>query len=290
MTLKYKYSIGDKAKLVKMPSYDNWQHRAFSCDNKEEKLPKEYVINGYGFDETEEGIKQYYRLDAYCDELIQYHNRIPDECLEPSGESHPFELESDVMSADGHIIKLGDSVFYSLYDRYNGQDGSVPNINFCFTGHGNVISTHYFAEIKDKPLVEVTYERDFLCSYCIDGKVREALDARKHGNRQTEFVSQIDYGVHPGYAEEYAKEISKKANRSCLEYDKYDIEQWLKFLGVYDETMEAIDRWIKNRDGETAKKKKSTPKKKKTDKVEDKLQDFLSTLTEEQKKKLKEML
>ena len=81
-------------------------------------------------------------------------------------------------------------------------------------------------------------------------------------------------------------EISKKTNRWYLEHDKYDIEQWLKFLGVYEETMAAIDKWIKKRDGES----KSSSKKKKVKKDEDKLRDFLSTLTEEQKKKLKEML
>jgi hypothetical protein len=115
------------------------------------------------------------------------------------------------------------------------------------------------------------------------------MDSRKHGYECTGYAHQIDYGVHPGYIEEYAKEISKKSNRYYLEHDKYDIEQWLKFLGIYNETMEAVDRWIKIRDSKAPKKKGST-KKKKVKKDEDKLQDFLSTLTEEQKKKLKEML
>ena len=287
MTLHYKYNIGDKVFLTKLPSYENRQYGSFRySDDKESLLPKEYVVSGYGFDETADGIKQYYRLDAYCDEIIQYHNKITDDYLEPSGECHPFELESNVMSADGHIIKLGDSVFYSLYNRYNGNDGTIPNISFSFTGHGNVVSTHYFEEKNYKPRIQVTYERDFLCTYCIDGKVKEALDARRYGDKHTEYVSQIDYGIRPGYAEEFAKEISKKTNRWYLEHNKYDTEQWLKFLGVYDETMTAIDKWIKNRDGGS----KPSVKKKKTKKDDDKLQDFLSSLTEEQKKKLKEML
>ena len=290
MTLHYKYSIGDKVFLTKLPSYENMQYGTCRyLGDKESLLPKEYVVNGYGFDETDDGIKIYYRLDAYCDEIIQYHNRITDEYLEPSGECHPFELESDVMSADGHIIKLGDSIFYSLYDRYNGNDGTIPNIRFSFTGHGNVGSTHYFEEKNHKPMIEVTCERDFLCTYCVSGEVKEALDSRRYGDKHTAYVSQIDYGIRPGYAEEFAKEVSKKSNRSCLEYDKYSIEQWLKFLGVYDETMEAIDRWIKIRDGKSSNKKPQT-KKKKAKKDEDKLQEFLSSLTEEQKKKLKEML
>ena len=282
MTLKFKYSIGDKVLLVKLPSYENRQYGTFRYSNKKEiQLPKEYVVSGYGFDETYDGIKQYYRLDAYCDEIIQYYNKITDDYLEPSGECHPFELETDVMSADGHIIKLGDSVFYSLYDRYNGKDGTVPNVSFSFTGHGKVVSTHYFKEKNLKPRIEVTYERDFLCTYCIDGKVKEALDARRYGDKHTEYVSQIDYGVHPGYVEAFAEEISKKPNRCYLKYNKYEVEEWLKFLGVYDEAMTAIDKWIKIRDGKSNKKPK---------KDEGKLQDILSSLTEEQKKKLKEML
>ena len=289
MTLKFKYSIGDKVLLVKLPSYENrqfWNSRY--SDGGESLLPKEYVVSGYGFDETDGGIKQYYRLDAYCDELIQYHNKITDDYLEPSGECHPFELETDVMSADGHIIKLGDSVFYNLYNRYNGKDGTVPNVGFNFTGHGNVVSTHYFKEKNLKPRIEVTYERDFLCTYCADGKVIEALDARRYGDKHTEFVSQIDYGVRPGYVEAFAEEISKKSNRHYLKYNKYEVEEWLKFLGVYDETMTAIDKRIKLCDGKSNKKPQA--KKKQSKKDEDKLQDFLSNLTEEQKKKLKEML
>lgn len=289
MTLKYKYSIGDKVLLVKLPSYENRQY-GFGryLDDKESLLPKEYVVNGYGFDETDDGIKIYYRLDAYLDEIIQYHNRITDEYLEPSGECHPFELESDVMSADGHVIKLGDSVFYNLYNRYNGNDGTIPYISFSFTGHGNVVSTHYFEEKNHKPRIEVTYERDFLCTYCVNGKVREALDARRYGDKHTESASMIDYGIRPGYAEAFAEEISKKSNRWYLEHNKYDTEQWLKFLGVYEETMAAIDKWIKKRDGKS--NKKSQAKKKKTKKDEGKLKNILSTLTEEEKKKLKEML
>jgi hypothetical protein len=287
MTLKYKYSIGDKVLLVKSPSYENRQYAQFRySDDMELASPKEYVVNGYGFDETGDGIKIYYRLDAYCDEIIQYHNRITDEYLEPSGECHPFELESDVMSADGHVIKLGDSVFYSLYDRYNGNDGTIPNITFSFTGHGNVVSIHYFEEKNYKPRIEVTYERDFLCTYSVNGKVKEALDARRYGDKHTEHVSQIDYGIRPGYAEAFAEEISKKSNRWYLEHNKYDTEQWLKFLGVYEETMAAIDKWIKKRDGGS----KSSAKKKKPKKDEGKLKNILSTLTEEEKKKLKEML
>lgn len=287
MTLHYKYNIGDKVFLTKLPSYENRQYGTFSYSgDKESLLPKEYIVSGYGFDETYDGIKQYYRLDAYCDEIIQYHNKITDDYLESSCECHPFDIESDMMSADGHIIKLGDSVFHHLYNRYNGEDGTVPNISFSFTGHGNVVSTHYFEEKNHKPRIEVTYERDFLCTYCIDGKVKEALDSRKYGDKHTEHVSQIDYGVHPGYAEAFAKEISKKSNRWHLEYKKYDVEQWLKFLGVYEETMAAIDEWIKKRDEGS----KSSAKKKNAKKDEDKLKNILSILTEEEKKKLKEML
>ena len=65
-----------------------------------------------------------------------------------------------------------------------------------------------------------------------------------------------------------------------------DTEQWLKFLGVYEETMAAIDKWIKKRDGGS----KSSTKKKKPKKDDGKLKNILSTLTEEEKKKLKEML
>jgi hypothetical protein len=249
-------------------------------------LPKEYLVSGYGFDETEDGIKQYYRLDAYCDEIIQYHNKITDDYLEPSGECHPFDIESDVMSGDGHIVKIGDAVFYSLYNRYNGKDGTVPNISFSFTSHGNVVSTHYFEEKNHKPMIEVTYERDFLCTYCVNGNVKEALDGRRYGDKHTDFASMIDYGIRPGYAEAFAEEISKKSNRWYLECNKYDTEQWLKFLGVYEETMAAIDKWIKKRDGGS----KSSAKKKKPKKDEGKLKNILSTLTEEEKKKLKEML
>ena len=287
MTLHYKYNIGDKVLLVKLPSFDNRQYGSFRYSGDVESLlPKEYVVNGYGFEETDDGIKIYYRLDAYCDEIIQYHNRITDEYLEPSGECHPFQLESDVMSADGHIIKLGDSVFSNLYNRYNGENGTVPNIDFSFTGHGNVVSTHYFEEKSHKPRIEVTYERDFLCTYCVNGNVREALDSRRYGDKHTEVASMIDYGIRPGYAEAFAEEISKKSNRWDLEHNKYNIEQWLKFLGVYDETMAAIDKWIKKRD----KGSKSSAKKKKAKKDEGKLKNILSTLTEEEKKKLKEML
>jgi hypothetical protein len=151
-----------------------------------------------------------------------------------------------------------------------------------------VVSTHYFEEKNHKPMIEVTYERDFLCTYCVNGNVREALDSRRYGDKHTEHVSMIDYGIRPGYAEAFAEEVSKESNRWYLEHNKYDTEQWLKFLGVYEETMAAIDKWIKKRDGES--NKRTQAKKKKLKKDEDKLKNILSTLTEEQKKKLKEML
>lgn len=285
MTLKFKYSIGDRVRLVKLPSFDNRQYGSFSYSGDlESLLPKEYVVSGYGFDETGDGIKIYYRLYAYCDEIIIYPNKITDEYLEPSGECHPFELESDVISADGHVIKIGDAVFYALYDRYNGHDGTTPNTSFTFTGHGNVVSTHYFEGKNNKPRVDVTFERDFLCTYCVDGKVIEAYDARRYGNKITEPASMIDCGIRPGYAEAFAEEVSKKSNRSALTYHRYDIEQWLKFLGVYDETMEAIDRWIEKRGNE-----KPTRSRKKPKKDDKELQEFVSSLTEEQREKLKKL-
>ena len=291
MTLNYKYSIGDKVLLTSMPMYRYWATSPFLEREPESALPKEYEINGYGYEVTADGIRQFYRLHAYCDKLITYHNQVSEDILAPYGECHPFSIESDVLSKEGRAIKIGDEVFESVYRRYYGSDTYFPNVSFTFAGHGTVESISYFVEKSydnKLPNIKVEYRRDFLCT-CKNskGQVVDCQDARKYWYKCHAYPEQICYGVDTTYPEEFAKEITKKENECYLEYNAYDIEQWLTYLGVYDETMAKIAEWKEQRDKARAKNKRKKPEKETKDK---KLTDFLASLTEEQKKKLKEML
>ena len=289
MTLRYKYNIGDKVRLMSLPDLRYWSSSPSACsDEKSSLLPKEYEINGYGYTVTEDGIQQYYRLHAYCDAVLDYHNRVREDILEPVGESHPFVLESDIKSIEGRVIKIGDEIFDNIYRNPCGSNDYIPNVSFSFAGHGTVETIRYFQEINHtNPSIEVVYRRDFLCTY--KGSKGEVVcqDARKYGYLNHAYPGEICYDIDTTYPEEFAKEVTKKENECYLEYNTYDIEQWLTYLGVYDETMAKIAEWKEQRDKARAKNKRKKPEKETKDK---KLTDFLASLTEEQKKKLKEML
>jgi len=286
MTLNFKYNIGDKVFLTKIPDYRYWSRSPFRNEDLNSSLPKEYEVNGYGFEDTGDGPKPYYRLHAYCDSVLTYHNQVTENCLEPAGECHPLTIESDVLSKEGRVIKIGDQIFEGMYRKNYGEETYRPNVGYTFAGHGTVIMISYFMEKnRNRPNIEVTYRRDFLCTYA-GGK--ECLDARKYGYECRAYPDHVSYGVDENYPEEFAMEASKKENEAYLQYDAYDIEQWLTYLGIYDETMAKVKEWQEKRKNERKRKKKE---KKSEEELQDKkLAEFLDTLTEEEKKKLKEML
>ena len=284
MKLKFKYSIGDKVLLTKDVEYVQRAYFSYNYDKNGPVFPLKYEIIAYGFKESDKGIEQYYQLYSKEDKYLQYHNQIPENLLEPDGENHPVEVETEMISNDGKPINLGDTIYDNLY--WNGKPR--PNITFAFTGHGRVVSKAYRMEKGlSGPSRKVYYERDFLCTYP-DGKERR--DGAQYGTVSDAYLAEVSFGVDDEYVENFAKEISKKSNRCYMDgkYDGYAIEQWLKHLGIYEKTMERIKYWQEKRDNENSKPKVKSSKKDK--KGNDKLADLLATLTEEEKEKLKAML
>ena len=108
-----------------------------------------------------------------------------------------------------------------------------------------------------------------------------------HKNHKPFSTNFIEFG---NYIEDFAREYIK-GKKYLSDYNNYEIKEWLNHLGVYDKVMDLVDKI-----GSPSKefKRKSTSKKKSSikskSKKNEKLEKFLSDLSEEELKELKKLL
>lgn len=227
----FNYNIGDKIKLSKPVGWANQT----SLSNKGFNPEKVYEIDAYGWKDTGNGYVPFYRVHAYCDEYLPYHNKLSEQEFIPFSETHSFDLDTDFYSTDGSLINIGDNVYYKLY-----WNDSEANCRFTFTGYGPVVELSFFHE-KDKPYNEkrVTYRREFLCK---KENGQDWLDDRRHGDKHTEFSSQITKVVPDEYAEIYVETLFKHRESYLLGNQKncwyFEIKSWLEHIGIFDKVIE----------------------------------------------------
>ena len=294
-TLHYKYGIGDTVRLIREP-FGFPGSCAYGSFSKKWPPTKEYKIRGWGWLVEEEGVyKQFYQLDAYCDDYLDYHNRILEDDLEVIGEAHPFEdTELEYYDRNNEKIFIGMNVYYDVY--YGDHKNPYINDALTFTRYGEVIGIEKFRSNYDN--------KNRLIVRCITDK-HFNHDTNKYelssGDNQTS--SEIPYYVFSKipetFAQDYINELFRKRNSSYLGNEDNcnysNIINWLKHMGVYDEVMELYKA---RKAGKKPSKKKSItdktssekkkevkPKKQKVD-----LESMLANLSETDKKKLKKLL
>lgn len=278
-TAKFKFGIGDKVRLTKTVSFDNRQY--FSNQKYDfGEFPKDrvYEIDGYGWtiDENND-LKVTYRVKAYSDDYLKYHNRLTDNIMEAAEEAHPFELDATIKSIDGVELKIGEKCYYGVWNSYR----EAPNVCFSFASYGEILGLGYFRS-TDENSSFVKMRREFLC---VNKNGKNWLDSRRFGNICNENPVNIMVNIPDDYVEKYVAQLNKEHNRDLLKedsYDYFDVTSWLKHMGVFEKVMELYNS------------SKSTPKKKPTKKTvskkNNKLEKLLAGLSEKEREQLKKML
>lgn len=276
MNIHFDFNIGDKVRLTKAVDFENRQLPSPIYDKISENV---YMIGKIGFQVSNNGnITVYYRLDEPTfNHYLIYNNKLTADYIEAVEEAHPFDKEIRFISHDNKEISLNDKVYWNLY-RSNNE---ISTMNFVFAGFGNVVGFQYSIEDGSiHPHYEVLTKREFLCT---QPNGNPWGDARRCGTILPHFANCISYGVDDDFIKKYAKMYKHEHKYYISEYSKYVIEQWLKHLGIYDKVMEL---YKKSKKTDTPKKATKTKK----DHTVKELKELLSTMTERDLIKLKEML
>lgn len=292
--IHYNYNIGDKVRLTKRPSDFSSIYPLCRYDNAFSK--ETFKINGWGWTQKEPNVfEKYYRIEPISTDnrFLCYHNRILEEELEPVGEVHPFDDDELVYkSVNDDEIKLGMTGYYSIY--YGGEHDYYINPDFTFTEYGEITEIWKFFESR------YAEKRVKLC-VLTDKKFnketnRYELCSPDQSKTSVEFPYLLLTNPKTGFAEEFIDKIFSDRNSKILvdenHHDYYIVHAWLEHMGILDEVMELYNK-KKNGCSKTKAKKKETVSsktKKTSNRKEDKLSKLLEGLSEEEKKKLREML
>ena len=287
--IHYNYSIGDEVRLTKRPSDFSSIYPLCRYDNAFSK--ETFKINGWGWTQKEPNVfDKYYRIEPIKSDnrFLCYHNRILEEELEPSGEVHPFDDDDLVYkSVNGDEIKLGMTGYSGIY--YGGENSTYIDSDLTFVRYG-----------------EITEIRKFIDNCYDEKRVVLRLTTNKKFNKEThmyelcspeqpktsvEFSCLLLTDSKSGFAEEYIERVFSKRESNMLVNEKHR-RYYMEHMGILDEVMELYNK-RKNGYSKMKEKKKettSTKLKKTPNKKEDKLSKLLEGLSEDEKKKLREML
>lgn len=307
MEVTYKFSPGDKVLLKTLEGlgYGQLSHR-LSYDDRKNYIPVEYTIDGYGYDIDEQGNHhKYYLLHAYCDKYIEYHGKFSEDCFDSAdGDNHEMIVDIRFEDLFGEPIELGDTIYEDVYSLRINRDVPLVNAEWgtCRARYGTVYAMEWKVEFPMKndllgygnnPVIEFHYEHCWPTTY-MNGEERR--DSLRYGarNRGSKFntIKKILETIVDDYCQ-FAKQIIKQMKRS--ESEKFEWERWFKHIGIYDEVMTKLEAAAKKK-SDTRKKtdtkkggKKSASKKKAAD-IDNKLNDILSSMSDEEKLKMLEML
>ena len=242
MTLHFNYGIGDTVRFIKKPSS---RYASYRCtyDDFKNIIGKEYKINGYGwFIDENNKLSHYYRVEAYLDDFLNYHNQITEDCFENVGEIHSFDenITEMMKSHDNQSFKIGQKVYASIY--YGSRDDSYIDEKFTFACYGTINRIYRFCEDKFVNSLNVQIRREFLCT---DRNGREWKDARKKENISSYCPSGILVNVGEEFAQEYIDRVFKKRNSKILledSYDYFEVHSWLTHMGIWDKVMELYNK------------------------------------------------
>ena len=294
MIIHFDYNIGDKVRLTKEVNIYN---RMWFDNRVEFESTKDYVYTIKKYEVVfKEGTEPnvYYSLELENEfnkdiqkEYLSVHNELTTDYIEGVEEVHPFDEEITFTSHDNKIISLGDYVYDGLYRIYYHNNTIEPDINFTFSGYGQVVELEY--SIKkgySKPIKTIFYKRTFLCK---DQDGKKFTDANTYGNILYGTEDFICYGVDDNYVKDYAALYVTK-EKHLSNFNKYVIKEYLTHLGVYDKVFELVEE-LKSK--KTKKKSKATPKTKTSEErnfSDSDLKSKLSQMTKEDKEALLKML
>lgn len=287
----YKFGIGDKVRLTKRPTHftGNCVHYSFNDDHPS----TEYVIDGWGWVQTKEDeYEPFYRLHAYCDAYLQYHNRIAEDEIEAVGETHPFDDEElTVKSVNDDVIKIGMFAWDDIY--YSSVDGPYISPSFTFTNYGEVFAITKFFDKYDKGGFQVSVHHQLRSRYdSATDKYILVLD----NDSSSDIPGYLMTRITDTFAQEYVDQLFKDRNSKLLANENHcdysRVRAWLEQMGIWDEVMRL---YTKRKSGKSIKKSskttsKSTDKTNKNNKSKSELESMLAGLSAADKKKLKEML
>lgn len=259
--ITFKYNIGDMVTLIKLPKYPNCSSRYY----EKEFSPKQYKIDGYKYAIRKNGKDEIlYRLYAYSDDYLDYHNWITEDYIEGEGTTHTENIE--FKSVDGEELKIGDTVYTGIYYGSNRDDCYV-SLNMCFTKQVEITDLIYAGTSTDK----FTYKL-YGTEIYPNGELNRTEDG---------FVPLAMKNVTEQFVTDFVKACKERRENPSNE-KKYDYEkrrEWLKKLGVFEQVCKLYNK--------PAVKKETKPK---STKEKNTVKEIFSSLSEEQKKEMLKLL
>ena len=265
MELLYKFNVGDTVRF------------------KDEQ----HLVQGWGWKMVQEGCPvKYYKLDN----MSWMSNEILEEDLEVERECHEHTENAVMMSTDNREIHIGMKVYANVYRKFYQKDLEC-NLDFSFACYGEVKEL-WFHEEKFNSHTEVKLKREFLCTF-EDGTKRH--DAAGEGFESRYDSREITVEIPDSYPKQYISQLCKDdfhydvLEPDCSSWQRYEVDQWLHHIGVYDEVMKLYAE--KKSDGEVKYIHKYEAKRKYNESEKnEKLQKIVDSLSEEERKILKKML
>ena len=259
--ITFKYNIGDMVTLIKLPKYPNCSSRYY----EKEFSPKQYKIDGYKYAIRKDGKDEIlYRLDAYCDDYLNYHNWITEDYIEGEGTTHTEDIE--FKSIDGEELKIGDMVYTGIYYGRDRDDCYI-SLNMCFAKKVVITDLVYAGTSTDK----FSY-KFYGTEIYPNGELNRAEDG---------FVPLAMKNVTEQFVIDFVKACKERrenpANEKKSDYEKR--KEWLKELGVFEQVCKLYNK--------SAVKKETKPK---PAEKKDTVKEIFSSLSEEQKKEMLKLL
>lgn len=268
MEVKFKYSVGDTVTLAKLPTPSNLVSiNKFLWDT--DFKPKNYRIEQCKCVVTETNeIKIYYNLYAYCDDILDFYNWIPEDHLE--GELNEHVENFDFISHDKELLQIGDDVLCGVFSGDYDNPYLMPELTFTYVGTITRFEYIMDARVKNpirKAIIQSIYPDDSI---------------------RNEFVPYLVKNLDRDFVYEYILFCKKNRFNPINEihiYSKHD--KILKYIKLWDVVIEVYNNWNKE------KKKKSTKpteKKNKKNTTKEYVEKLLGKLSEEEKNELRKQL
>lgn len=259
--ITFKYEIGDMVTLIKLPNYPNCS----SLYYKKDFSPKQYKIDGYKYAIHKDGKDEIlYRLYAYCDDYLGYHNWITEDYLEGEGTPHTEDIE--FKSIDGEELKIGDMVYTSIYYGRNRDDCHISP-NFTFATKVAITDLVYAGTSTDK--------------FCYKFYGIEIYPNGERNRVEDGFVPLAMKNVTEQFIIDFVKACKEQKENPSNEknYHYEERKKWLEKLGVFEQVCKLYKK--------SAVKKETKPK---PVEKKDTVKEIFSSLSEKQKKEMLKLL
>jgi acyl-CoA thioesterase FadM len=199
------------------------------------------------------------------------------------------EEDVPLVSIDGKELFVGMMVYAEVMQKWTGEPAKC-NLNFVFASYGKIVRMHYH-RTRWSRIGKVYVEHEFLCI----GEDGHAFgDARRKGNVLEYSVNQILVDIPDDFAEQYVREVvNDKMSYDVLEPTchnfYYEVSEWLKHIGVYDQVMELYAD-EKSRGTAPGFARMAEQRRRLQEELDNKLRNILSRLSDTEKKRMKELL